>query len=138
MLQLIASCTPGSGTRLLQFMYYNSFEGEPPKLESQTVIEVDENYKYSLTWKVGRACAVDKMTVRFKGKHKDTKDEITYKAEGDGFQSDTLCNDEYCYQMYIRNDKGPKKHLKKGLSPLHYQTIALVDSLKNDYDAFQF
>ena len=90
------------------------------------------NYQYPRAWKLGRACAVDEMTMRFKGKHKD-KRRITYKAEGDGFQSDALCDDGYCYQIYMRNDPAPKKYLKQGLSPLHSRTMALFDSLKDDF-----
>ena len=91
------------------------------------------NYQYPLAWKLERACCVvDEMTMRFKGKHKD-KRRITYKTEGDGFQSDALCDDGYCYQIYTRNDPAPKKYLKQGLSPFHSRTMALFDSLKDDY-----
>ena len=72
------------------------------------------------------------MTMRFKGKHKD-KRRRTYKAEGDGFQADALCDDGYCYQVYMRNDPAPKKYLRTGLSPLHSRVMALFDSLKDDY-----
>jgi hypothetical protein len=52
-------------------------------------------------------CAsVDEMTIGFQGSHKD-KRRITYKAEGDGFQCDALCQEGYCYQHYFRNDPAP-------------------------------
>ena len=66
----------------------------------------------------GITIAVDEMTMWFKDVHKD-KLNITYKSEGEGFQVDTLCDDGYCYQVYMRNDPAPQKHLKQELSPLH-------------------
>ena len=90
------------------------------------------NHVGPLAWKCGRAVAVDEMTMRFKGHHKD-KLRITYKTEGDGFQADALCDDGYCYQVYMRNDPAPDKYLKQGLSPLHSRTMALFDSLKDEY-----
>ena len=90
------------------------------------------NYSCPKAWELGRALAVDEMTMRFKGKHKD-KRWITYKAEGDGFQADALCDNGYTYQVYMRNNPAPHKYLKQGLSPLHSRTMALFDSLKDDY-----
>ena len=83
-------------------------------------------------WDFGWSFAVDEMTMRFKGRHKD-KRRITYKAEGDGFQADALCEDGYTYQVYLRNERAPMKYLKQGLSPLHSRTMALFDSLKDDF-----
>ena len=56
------------------------------------------------------ACAfsVDKMTMGFKAQHKD-KNQITYKAEGDGFQADALCQDGFTYQVFMPNDRAPVK-----------------------------
>ena len=51
------------------------------------------------------------MTTRFQGQHKN-KQRITYKAEGDGFQADTLCDKGFMYQVYMRNDPVPNKYLK--------------------------
>ena len=70
--------------------------------------------------------------MRFKGCHKD-KRRITYKTEGDGFRADALCEDGYTYQVYLRNERAPMKYLKQGLSPLHPQTMALFDSLSDNY-----
>ena len=70
--------------------------------------------------------------MHFKG-HNYDKLHIAYKSEGDGFQADALCDDGYCYQVYMRNDPALNKHLKQGLSPIHYQKIALFDSLKGDH-----
>ena len=70
--------------------------------------------------------------MQFKGRHRD-KRQIKYKAEGEGFQADALCDDGYKYQVYLCNDPAPKKYLKQGLSPLHSRTMALFDSLEDDY-----
>ena len=80
------------------------------------------------------ACAfsVDEMTMGFKGQHKDKK-RITYKAEGDGFQADALCQDGFTYQVFMRNDRAPAKYLKKGLSPLHLRVMGLFDSIKDTH-----
>ena len=48
-----------------------------------------------MAWDLGKTIAVDEMTIRFKGIHKD-KLKFIYKSEGDGFQADTLCDDGYC------------------------------------------
>ena len=90
------------------------------------------NYQCPQAWDLGRAVSVDEMTMRFKGKHRD-KRRITYKAEGDGFQSDALCEDGYTYQIYMRNSPAPKKYLRKKLSPLHSRTMALFDSLQHNH-----
>ena len=54
---------------------------------------------------------VDEMIMLFKGMHQD-EFQITYKSKGDGFQADALCDDGYCYQVYMINDPAPKKYLK--------------------------
>ena len=51
-------------------------------------------------WSCACQIAVDEMTMRFKGMHRD-KLRITFKAEGDGFMADALCDDGYCYQIYF-------------------------------------
>ena len=83
-------------------------------------------------WSCGCMIAVDEMTMRFKGHHRD-KLRITFKAEGDGFMADALCDDGYCYQIYMRNDPAPVKYLKQGLSPLLARTMKLFDALKDEY-----
>jgi hypothetical protein len=68
----------------------------------------------------------------FQGNHKDKK-QITYKAEGDGFQADALCQSGFTYQVHMRNDPAPKQYLSEGLSPLHSRVMALFDSLENSH-----
>ena len=90
------------------------------------------NHIFKEAWWVGEYCAVDEMTIGFQGMHAD-KRRITYKAEGDGFQADALCDDGYCYQFYFRNHPAPKKYLEKGLSPLHSRVMTLFDTLTDKY-----
>ena len=90
------------------------------------------NYQCPQAWQLGCSVAVDEMNIRLKG-HNLYKLRITYKSEGDGFQTDTLCDDGYFYQVYMQNEPSPKKYLKQGLSPLHYRTMALFHSLKEDH-----
>ena len=61
-----------------------------------------------MAWDLGKTIAVDEMTMQFKGMYKD-KLRITYKSERDGFQADAFCDDECCYQVYMRNNPAPQK-----------------------------
>jgi hypothetical protein len=82
---------------------------------------------------LGKCASVDEMAIRFQGSYKDKK-RITYKAEGDGFQCDALCQEGFCYQHYFRNDPAPKKYLALGLSLLlHARVMWLFDSLLDDH-----
>ena len=76
------------------------------------------NFIFPTIWLLGMCFSIDEMTMRFQGQHKD-KQRITYKAEGDGFQADSLCDEGFTYQFYMRNDPAPKKYIKQGLSPFH-------------------
>ena len=86
------------------------------------------NYFYPMAWSLGGPFSVDEMTMGFQGRHQDKK-RITYKAEGDGFQADALCQCGFTYQIHMRNDPAPKKYLDQGLSPLHSRVMALFDSV---------
>ena len=88
------------------------------------------NFVFPLVWSIGVSFSIDEMTMRFKGKHKD-KRRITYKAEGDGFQADALCDAGFTYQVFMRNDPAPKKYTRLGLSPLHSRVMALFDSVED-------
>ena len=90
------------------------------------------NFIFPTIWLLGLCFSIDEMTMRFKGQHKD-KQRITYKAEGDGFQADALCDEGFTYQVYMRNDPAPKKYLKQGMSPLHSRVMALFDAVKDSY-----
>ena len=72
------------------------------------------------------------MTMGFKVQHKDKK-RITYKAEGDGFQSDALCQEGYTYQIWMINDCAPSNYLKQGLLPLYSRVMGLFDSIEDDH-----
>ena len=72
------------------------------------------------------------MAMIFQGQHKD-KQIITYKSEGYGFQTDSLCDEGFTYQVYMRNDPVPNKYLKQGLSPIHSRVMVLFDAVKYSY-----
>ena len=81
--------------------------------------------------------AVDEQTSGFKGRHVDKK-RITYKAEGDGFQMDAVCNRGFTFLFYMQNQLAPKEYLDMGLSPLHYRVFALFDTFKDEYHEVNF
>ena len=70
------------------------------------------NFTFTTIWLLGLCFSIDKMTMIFQGQHKD-KHYITYKAEGDGFQADALCNEVFTYQVYMHNDPHPRSILNK-------------------------
>ena len=90
------------------------------------------NLIFPLAWLLGKKFSVDEQTIGFQGNHKDKK-RITYKAEGDGFQADALCEDGFTFQFYYRNEPAPVKYLRQNLSPLHARVMALFDTVKDKY-----
>ena len=90
------------------------------------------NFIFPTIWLLACAFSVDEMTMGFKGQHRDKK-RITYKAEGDGFQADALCQEGYTYQIWMRNDPAPKKYLDTGLSPLHSCVMGLFDTVEDKH-----
>ena len=64
----------------------------------------------------------------FQGKHSD-KLPITYKAEGDGFQCDALCESGFTWTFYFHNQPAPKKYLQQGYAPLHSCILGMFDQL---------
>ena len=90
------------------------------------------NFIMPFIWMLGFAFSIDEMTMGFKGRHQDKK-RITYKAEGDGFQADALCDEGFTYQIFMRNDPAPSQYLNEGLSPLHSRVMALFDTVKDEY-----
>ena len=71
--------------------------------------------------------------MRFQGQHKD-KQRIDYKAECDGLQADSLCDEGFKYQVYMRNDPAHNKYLKQGLSHLHSMVMESFDAVKDFYN----
>ena len=69
-------------------------------------------------WRMGRDISGDEQTLGFQGQHAD-KLQITYKAEGDGFQCDALCDSGYTWTFFFCNMPTPKKWIRLGFSPLH-------------------
>ncbi len=88
-------------------------------------------------WDPGPDLAIDEQTIGFQGRHAD-KRRITYKAEGDGFQCDALCDEGYTFSFYFRNQPAPKKYLLQGLSPLHSRVMSLFDSLRSRFHRVTF
>ena len=90
------------------------------------------NYLFPLIWLLGSCFAIDETTIGFQAMYADKK-RITYKAEGDGFQVDALCEDGFCFHFYFRNDPANVEYTKTGLSPLHSRVITFIDSVENNY-----
>ena len=72
------------------------------------------NYLFPFIWLLGVCFAIDEMKIGFQGMHADKK-RITYKAEGDGFQVDALCEYGFCFQFYFRNDPANVEYTMTGL-----------------------
>jgi hypothetical protein len=81
-------------------------------------------------WDMGPNVSLDEETIGFQGRHAD-KLRITYKAEGDGFQCDAICENGFTYGVYFRNAPPPKKYVDQGLSPLHARCMWLFDKLEH-------
>jgi Transposase IS4 len=96
-----------------------------PLLKHMNVVNVK-------AWKLGKAISVDEQTIGFQGNHKG-KLCITYKAEGDGFQCDALCQGGYTYTFYFWNHPAPKKYIDQKMSPLHVRLMFMFDLLVKKY-----
>jgi hypothetical protein len=90
------------------------------------------NWVFMLAWQLATCISCDEQTIGFQGNHKD-KRWIMYKAEGDGFQCDALCQDGFTYRFYFWNEPVPPHWKRLGLSPLHSRVMALFDTLKDKY-----
>ena len=80
-------------------------------------------------WRLGRDISGDEQTIGFQGRHAD-KLRITYKAEGDGFQCDAICDAGYTWTFFFRNMPAPQKWIRLGYSPLHSRILAMFDQLE--------
>ena len=69
-------------------------------------------------WRLGHDISGDEQTIGFQGRHAD-KLRITYKAEGDGFQCDAICDAGYTWTFFFRNKPAPQKWIRLGYLPLH-------------------
>jgi Transposase IS4 len=61
------------------------------------------NYVGPQSVDLGESIAIDEQTIGFQGRHGD-KLRISYKAEGDGFQADVICQEGFTYQSYFCNE----------------------------------
>ena len=95
------------------------------------------NFIFKEAWLLGHVYSIDEMTMCFQGLHKD-KRRIVYMQEGDGFQCDSLCQDDYCYQFYFRNHLAPSKHLNQGMSLIHARVMSIFDSTTDNYHVFLY
>jgi Transposase IS4 len=83
-------------------------------------------------WVPAKDLAGNEQTIGFQGQHAD-KLRITYKAEGDGFQCDALCDSGYTIGFYFHNMPPPGGYVRMGWSPLHARMLSLFDLLKEEY-----
>ena len=81
-----------------------------------------------LAWCLGRDKSVDEWTIGFQGKQSD-KLCITYKAEGNGFQCDALCESGFAWTFYFHNQLAPKNYLQQGYIPLQSHILGMFDQL---------
>ena len=72
-------------------------------------------------WRLGRDISGDEQMLGFQGRHAD-KLHITYKAEGDSFQCDAICDTGYTWMFYFRNQPAPWKWLHVGWWQYHIMT----------------
>ena len=106
----------------------------PPNRKECPMYKVDSILKHTQvmsmrTWRLGRDISGDEQTIGFQGKHED-KLRIMYKAEGDGFQCDAICDSGFTWTFYFRNQKAPREWTSKGFSPLHARILRISISLK--------
>ena len=76
--------------------------------------------------RVGQNISCDEQTIGFQGHHWD-KQQITYKAEGDGFLADCICTDGYTYSFYFCHQPPPT--VFPDMSPLHSRVLSLISQL---------
>ena len=80
------------------------------------------NYLFPLIWLLGSCFAIHEMKIGFQGMHAGKK-RIKYKAEGDGFQVDSICEIGFFFQFYFRNDPANVEYMKTGL----FRVMTLFD-----------
>ena len=106
----------------------------PPNRKERPMYKVDSILKHTQVvsmkaWRLGRDISGDEQTIGFQGKHED-KLRITYKAEGDGFQCDAICDSGFTWTFYFRNQKAPREWTSKGFSPLHARILRMFDQFE--------
>ena len=107
----------------------------PPSKKTNPLFKVSPVVKWinevgRLSVDLGKSISIDEQTVGFQGRHGD-KLRISYKAEGDGFQCDVICQEGFTYSVYFRNEPPPANYTSKGISPLHARCLWLFDTLKD-------
>ena len=130
----------GGVRRYKQFRAFLSLQDPralPPSKKKNPLFKVSTVVKWinhlgPLSVDLGESISIDEQTIGFQGRHGD-KLRITYKAEGDGFQCDVICQEGFTYCSYFRNEPPPVQYTSKGISPLHARCLWLFDSLKDKY-----
>ena len=89
------------------------------------------------SYRLGSHPAGDEQTMRFQGRSA-FKMRITYKAEGDGFQCDAICQDGFTYCFYFRQSPPPAKFTTMGFSPLHARILGLFETLPDAWYRITF
>ena len=94
----------------------------PPARKDRPTYKVDPLLKHvqlvsMRAWRLGRDISGDEQTIGFQRRHAD-KLRITYKAEGESFQCDVICDSGYTWTFYFRTQPAPQKWLQLGYSPL--------------------
>ena len=56
-----------------------------------------------------------------------------YKAEGDGFQCDAICDSGFTWTFYFRNQKAPREWTSMGFSPLHARILQMFDQFETKF-----
>ena len=107
----------------------------PPAQKDRPTYKVDPLLKHvqlvsMRAWRLGRDISGDEQTIGFQGRHAD-KLRIMYKAEGDGFQGDAICDSGYTWTFYFRHQPAPQKWCQLGYSPLHFEFWQCLTSLIN-------
>lgn len=113
-----------------------------PSTKTHPTFKVDPFLKMMIesstsSFTLGSHPAGDEQTMRFQGRSA-FKLRITYKAEGDGFQCDAICQDGFTYCFYFRQAPPPEKFIKKGFSPLHARVLEMLEKLPGEWYRITF
>ncbi|KAK3274723.1 hypothetical protein CYMTET_17106 [Cymbomonas tetramitiformis] len=81
---------------------------------------------------LGPDVSLDEQDCGFQGRSA-LKDKIKFKAEGDGFLADCICQDGYTWTFHFRHDPTPLPLTQKDASDLHNRCLMLVKRLKFEW-----
>eukprot|EP00854_Cymbomonas_tetramitiformis_P023941 gene23941-29050_t len=81
---------------------------------------------------LGSAVSLDEQDCGFQGKS-SLKDKIKFKAEGDGFLADCICEAGYTRTFHFRHDPLPFPLSQKDASELHNRCLMLIKRFKFEW-----